>query len=140
VDGEAPELREIASYHTRLGGRFWVAESEGRIVGSAGLAPGKGPGVIELKKLYVASDARRMGLGARLCGLVEVEAMSRGARQIELWSDTRFKDAHRLYERRGYTRGRKKRSLHDKSKTVEYYFSKDLRTAEQELAAAGARG
>ncbi len=124
VEHEAPELRAIASTHAEQGGRFWVAERNGELVGCAGLAPGK-DGTMELKKLYVARDVRSNGLGARLCSLVEIEAMSRGAETIELWSDTRFKEAHRLYERRGYTRGRS-RELHDASNSVEYYYRKAL--------------
>lgn len=135
VDGEAPELREIASWHAAKGGRFWVAESEGRLVGSAGIVPGERKGLAEMKKLYVAKGARRMGLGARLCSLIEVEAMSRGFTEIELWSDTRFNDAHRLYEGRGYVRGPKTRDLRDKSKSTEYYFRKDLRGIETPLVA-----
>jgi putative acetyltransferase len=57
---------------------------------------------------------------------VEVEARSRGVQAVELWSDTRFADAHRLYERRGYTRGPETRTLHDKSNSVEYYYRKYL--------------
>lgn len=125
VDEETPELRKIATAHLDLGGRFWVAEHNGALAGSVGLVPGNAPGVIEMKKLYVAKDARKIGLGARLCSLVEVEAMSRGAEAVELWSDTRFEDAHRLYERRGYERG-KTRELHDASKSVEHYYRKDL--------------
>jgi putative acetyltransferase len=125
VDEEAPELRAIASKHGQQGGRFWVAESNGHLVGCAGLVSGEN-GVIEMKKLYVAKNSRSNGLGARLCSLVEVEAISRGAATIELWSDTRFKDAHRLYERRGYARGPKTRELHDASKSVEYYYRKVL--------------
>ncbi|HVP04988.1 MAG TPA: GNAT family N-acetyltransferase [Dehalococcoidia bacterium] len=126
VDGEAPELRAIASHHARHGGRFWVAESEGRLLACAGLVSTPNPGVMEMKKIYVAKEARQVGLGARLCSLVEAEAMSRGASAIELWSDTRFLDAHRLYERRGYVRGPKTRELHDKSRSVEYYYRKAL--------------
>lgn len=126
VDDEAPELRKIATSHAEKGGRFWVAEHDGDLVGAAGFVPGNKPGVLEMKKLYVAADARKIGLGARLCSLVEVEAMSRGAEAIELWSDTRFKDAHRLYERRGYARGPKTRELKDASKSVEYYYRRDL--------------
>lgn len=124
VDGEAPELRGIATAHAEKGGRFWVAESDGAIVGSVGLVPGDG--AFELKKLYVTKEARRLGIGRRLVSLVEVEAMSRGARAIELWSDTRFEDAHRLYERCGYTRLPETRELHDKSASVEYHFRKEL--------------
>ncbi|MEO8457958.1 MAG: GNAT family N-acetyltransferase [Chloroflexota bacterium] len=126
VEDEAPELNTIATSHQQKGGRFWVAEQNGDLVGAAGLVPSDRPGVIEMKKLYVAQNARKIGLAARLCSLVEVEAMSRGAEAIELWSDTRFKDAHRLYERRGYTRGPKTRSLNDASKSVEYYYRKEL--------------
>lgn len=125
VDGEAPELRTIASAHAAQGGRFWVAESDGTIIGSIGIVP-NGTGGYEVKKLYVSKAARRMGLGARLIALAEVEAMSRGGRSIELWSDTRFEDAHRLYERRGYTRLPEKRELHDKSNSVEFHYRKDL--------------
>jgi putative acetyltransferase len=122
-------LREIATHHAEAGGRFWVAEGERGLLGCVGLVPGKSAGVFEIKKLYVAKEARRMGLGERLAGLAEVEAMSRGARMIELWSDTRFEDAHRLYLRRGYERGGKKRELQDASKSVEYYYRKQLQPA-----------
>ena len=125
VEGEAPELIAPATWHTEAGGRLWVAERDGTIVGSVALLPAA-RGSMELKKLYVSSEARRFGLGARLCGLVEAEARSRGATTLELWSDTRFEDAHRLYEGRGYERGPDTRELHDASESVEYYFRKSL--------------
>jgi putative acetyltransferase len=126
VDEEAPELRAIASNHARQGGRFWVTERNGHLVGCAGLVRAEQGGAVEMKKLYVARDFRQNGLGARLCSLVEVEAMSRAVATVELWSDTRFKDAHRLYERRGYARGPQTRELHDAGKSVEYYYRKEL--------------
>ena len=125
VEGEAPELIAPATWHTKAGGRLWVAERGGTIVGSVAILPAAKRSM-ELKKLYVSSEARLVGLGARLCGLVEAEARSRGATTLELWSDTRFEAAHRLYERRGYERGTETRELHDASKSVEYYFRKSL--------------
>ena len=123
VDGEVPELWRIASAHAELGGEFWVAEREARIVGCVGWVPAGECGV-ELRKLYVAASARRTGLGAALCE--RVERAAGGADFVELWSDTRFEDAHRLYERRGYRRGPHTRELHDLSSTVEYYYRLDL--------------
>jgi hypothetical protein len=41
------------------------------------------------------------------------------------WSDTRFTDAHRLYERLGYIRGGT-RDLGDVSRSVEYFFEKAI--------------
>ncbi len=125
VDGEMPELRAIASHFRRLGGRFWVAEGNGMVVGCVGFAPLSNGGV-QLHKLYVRADCRRRGIGGALCDLVESSARQRGATHVELWSDTRFETAHLIYERRGYRRGRQKRELHDKSATVEYFFRKEL--------------
>lgn len=126
VDEEMPELRRMASWHDERGARAWVAEDgDGTIVGSVA-ALGPEGGWVELKKLYVAHSARRRGLGARLCGLVEARAAEVGASGVELWSDTRFVEAHRLYERLGYVRDGRTRELHDLSASVEYYFSKAL--------------
>ena len=126
VDGEMPELRAIASHFRRLEGRFRVAERAGSVIGCIGYAPLQNGGV-QLHKLYVRSDCRRRGIGAALCDFVEALAAAREATHVELWSDTRFETAHRMYERRGYHRGPKARELHDKSNTVEYFFCKELR-------------
>ncbi|HSN96746.1 MAG TPA: GNAT family N-acetyltransferase [Candidatus Nanopelagicales bacterium] len=126
VDGEMPELRAIATAFRLRGGRFWVAEEGGRVLGCVGVRTvGEGTGV-ELCKLYVAKEARRRGLGGALSALVEAEARARGAASVELWTDTRFTDAHRLYERRGYVRGPATRELHDRSATVEYFYRLSL--------------
>ena len=128
VDGEAPELLAIRSHFRQLGGRFWVAEQNARLVGSVGFVPAaeaQADGV-ELRKLYVARRARRSGLGTDLCERVEAAARARGARFLELWSDTRFEDAHRLYAGLGYLRGAHTRALHDRSASIEYYFRKEL--------------
>jgi putative acetyltransferase len=122
VDGEMPELRRIASAFATLGGQFWVAEQRGAIVGSVGWAAGPARATVELRKLYVARASRRLGLGNDLCRRVEQAARACGADSVELWSDTRFVDAHRLYEKRGYVRGDATRELHDKSDTIELYF------------------
>ena len=125
VEGEAPELISPATWHKEAGGRLWVAEGDGTIVGCVAILP-EAERLAELKKLYVSSELRRLGLGARLCGLVEAEARRRGATTVMLWSDTRFEDAHRLYEGRAYERGPDTRELHDVSKSVEYYFRRSL--------------
>jgi putative acetyltransferase len=127
VDDEAPELRAIATASARRGGGFWVAEEGARVVGSVGLSPVPETDGIELLKLYVAREARRKGLGERLVRLVEQEARRRGAPFVELWTDTRFRDAHRLYERLGFRGGEETRELHDLSASVEYYYRLELR-------------
>jgi putative acetyltransferase len=124
VDGEMPHLRRPASAFAAWGGRLWVAELDGRVQGCVGFTVHEG--VAELKHLYVSRPARGRGLGNRLCELVEQEAAQRGHHTIELWTDTRFRDAHRLYERRAYARGHQTRELHDLSASVELNYQKSL--------------
>ena len=130
VDGEIPELRAVATHYRDRGGRFWVAEIAGRVVGCVGAAPiaarpARAAGM-ELLKLYVDREARGCGLGGRLVGLVDEEAALRRAGFVELWTDTRFEDAHRLYERLGFRRLPELRDLCDRSNSVEYHYVKHL--------------
>jgi len=104
IDGEEPWMRAPAS---RQPGRLWVVERQGTVQASVGV---KGA---ELVKLYVSAGARRLRLGERLVRLAE----RAGAR--ELWTDTRFTDAHRLYHRLGWRDTGRTRELHDLSETTE---------------------
>jgi len=130
VDGEVPELRAIASHFRDRGGQFWVVDAveevAAGIVGCVGAAPANDAGGWELLKLYVDPRTRRRGLGALLTGLVEDLAQASAGRFVELWSDTRFTAAHRLYERLGYARLAETRELHDLSNTIEYHYVKSL--------------
>lgn len=123
VDGELPHLLRPASAFAEWGGELWVIEQDGGIVACVGYADQHG--TVELKHLYVAATARRQGLAARLCQLVEEAALNRGRLHLELWTDTRFADAHRLYERLGYVRGGT-REVRDLSQSVEHYYRKAL--------------
>ncbi len=123
--GEYPELLAPASHYRAAGGALWVLPEGDWIAASIGLAPGREQPV-ELVKLYVARHRRGRGLGQSLVGFVERQARERGATGIELWSDSRFHGAHRLYERLGYRRTGASRDLYDLSKTTEYSFHKVL--------------
>jgi putative acetyltransferase len=123
VDGEEPHFRRPASAFAEWRGQLWVVELDGAVVACAGFRDGGE--AVELKHLYVAAAARRRGLGRRLTELVERTGRQRGRRLAELWSDTRFADAHRLYERLGYVRGGT-RELHDRSASVEHHYRKAL--------------
>ena len=126
VHGEMPEMLAPASHYASHGGRLWVASRAGRTVGSVALAPGDEPDRVGLQKLYVAHPARGKGLGATLIGVVEDEARRLGAGAVEIWTDTRFEAAHRLYERLGYVRSPNTRELHDLSRSVEYHYRREL--------------
>lgn len=110
---------------------FWVVENhaDSQILATVACAPmttGDEPAMAELKHLYVASAARRLGLGNSLVRHVETYARTLGVRHLYLWSDTRFTDAHRLYKKLGYTQSANVRALWDVSNSFDYRFDKGL--------------
>jgi len=123
VDGEVPELRALASYYAKHNGTLWVAEVPGRVVGMVGTRP-LGDGAWEICKMYVSADCRGGGVAGALIDAAEAYARAAGARQMQLWTDTRFERAHRFYEKRGYVRQAPLRMLNDLSNSVEYYYVK----------------
>lgn len=128
IDADLPRMRDAID---EAGGAFWVVERDGEVVACVGWAPravdGRPGG--ELKRLYVRADQRGSGIGQWLVLRVEEAARADGAEVIELWSDTRFLDAHRLYTRLGYRPTGETRELHDPSDTTEYRFVRDLTDA-----------
>lgn len=140
-DGLDADLAAWRTHLDELGGAGWVVhEAGGRIVACVGGAPtsdlpdgaaaavdvGAAAGAVELKRLYVHADVRRVGFGRALVEQVEDWARGRGAHLVVLWSDTRFEDAHRLYGRLGYQPLAARRALHDPSDTIEAAFARRL--------------
>lgn len=108
------------------GGSFWVVEDErGRVCACIALDFPQ-DGAAEMHRLYVRPDQRGRGLGSSLVRHAERHARERGADGIFFWSDTRFTNAHRLYQRLGYARVEGQRDLGDISNSVEYRFEKSL--------------
>ena len=56
-----------------------------------------------LAELYVVADHRRSGLGTELMEAVVELSRERGCDRIELGTDEGDEDAHRLYERFGFS-------------------------------------
>ncbi len=126
VHGECPELLAPARSYAAIGGAFWVAtDAAGLVVASVAVRP-LPDGVVDLERLYVAPRARRQGLAGRLVEQVEAWGGEREADRVELWSDSRFVDAHGLYRKQGYAASGRTRSLHDRSQTVEHHFARAL--------------
>jgi GNAT superfamily N-acetyltransferase len=91
------------------GNTLYVAESEGRVVGTFQLTfipnlTSRGAMRVKVESVKVAAELRSQGLGARMMAFAEAEAGARGARSIELTSNKRRTDAHRFYERLGFAR------------------------------------
>lgn len=122
LGGIDAHLRDPATYFREHGGAFWVVDSPGGIVATVGLLLPDGERA-ELKSLYVDAAIRRRGWGQRLIEHVAAAARNAQRRELILWSDTRFADAHRLYVRLGFVQDGA-RELHDADQTREYGFRK----------------
>jgi putative acetyltransferase len=124
TETEMVHLLQAASHYAAAGGRAWVAEAADAVIGSVACRPATGEKGLELQMLYVMAPWRRRGLGSRFVDLVEATARGRGATYVDLWSDTRFTDAHRLYRALGYEQLSGCRTLQDLSATRAYHFIK----------------
>ncbi|MEV5757891.1 MarR family winged helix-turn-helix transcriptional regulator [Streptomyces tendae] len=83
-------------------GAFLVAYEEGLPVGCGALRR-TGPGVGEIKHVWVHADARRLGLARRLLDALEAEAAARGLAVVRLDTHPALIEARTMYERAGYT-------------------------------------
>jgi len=127
VDGEAPELRALASYFRAAGGALWAAEADGALVGMVGTRPLGSDEAWEICRMYVAAAERGTGLAHALLDAAEAHARAAGAARLVLWTDTRFEAAHGFYEKRGYVRQGAIRILDDLSKSLEFRYAKPAR-------------
>jgi DNA-binding MarR family transcriptional regulator/predicted N-acetyltransferase YhbS len=83
-------------------GLLLVARLDARPVG-CGALHFVAPGTCEIKRMWVAADARGMGLGQRLLGELERRAAAGGARTVRLETNKALVEAIGLYRSAGYT-------------------------------------
>lgn len=126
LPGVDADLDAPASSDTAVDGGWWVVDADGVVIGSVAAGSLRADGHLELKRLYVAASHRGRGLATTLVRHVEAVATEAGASAVDLWSDTRFADAHRLYARLGYRRTGERRHLDDPSDTTEWRFRRPL--------------
>ncbi|CAN5625360.1 GNAT family N-acetyltransferase [soil metagenome] len=111
-------------YFRQQDGEFWIVEEDNKIFATVAIMM-LDEKTAELKSLYVHKNFRKQGLGEKLTELAINFARKKGRNKINLWSDTRFTKAHRLYERLGFERSGK-RELHDLNNSVEFGFKRKI--------------
>lgn len=80
---------------------FVVQAADGRLVGVAGLRT-IGPGVVEVKRMYVVPEWRGRRVGSQLLDRLLEEAEGLGASTVRLDTARFMADAQRLYRSRGF--------------------------------------
>lgn len=82
---------------------FWVADSDGRVVGSVACLPAEdAPGCLKLKRMSVRRSHRGMGIAKALCRTVAEFTRDRGYGAVILHTSVVQTDAQKLYEHMGY--------------------------------------
>ena len=94
-----PDLDEIAVSYA--GGFFRVAEMDGRIVGTGALVP-RAEGESEIRRMSVARDLRRRGIGGAILDRLIGDAQASGCRRIILETTSTWEDAVAFYRKRGF--------------------------------------
>jgi putative acetyltransferase len=98
-------LLDLPSSYEAQGGAFWVADCgpASDIFGTCGVGP-VGPGVFELRKMYLRPATRGAGVGRLLLDTCVAWAREHGGRRLVLDTTDAMDGAIRFYERNGFTR------------------------------------
>src|SRR5262249_36405541 len=93
----------LPGVYTDGGGAFWVADAAGAIIGTCGVYP-VADGVFELRKMYLGSASRGLGVGGQLLERAVAFARPAGARTLALDTTEQMTRAIAFYERHGFVR------------------------------------
>ena len=107
---------------TPPGGAFLVARALGEPVGCGGLKTGA-PGTGEIKRLWVAEQARGLGLGQRLLDALETHARDMGFVRLRLDTNKSLTEAQALYRKNGYVEV----PAFNDDPYPDHWFEKDIR-------------
>jgi putative acetyltransferase len=97
---ESNHLMDVASLESP-GIAFFVARSDGNAIGCCAMVPA-GDGTAEIKRMFVAAQARGLRLGRQLLEQLERHARTCGMRALRLETGIRQPEALGLYRSSGY--------------------------------------
>ncbi|USV02243.1 MarR family transcriptional regulator [Serratia entomophila] len=100
-----PDLDRLTGLYRDSGGKYWVLEQGGRVVGGVGIAPlaGGDPGYCELQKLFFTPGVRGLGMARYMVVQALKAARAAGYRYCYLETTEQLKEAIGLYSALGFT-------------------------------------
>ncbi|MEH2530149.1 GNAT superfamily N-acetyltransferase [Bradyrhizobium sp. AZCC 1588] len=100
---DQPDLTDIPGFYQSGTGGFWVARSNGRVVGTIGLKD-IGARQAALRKMFVAAPfrGRELGVAGKLLDMLLAHARAERVAEIFLGTTDTFLAAHRFYERNNF--------------------------------------
>jgi putative acetyltransferase len=101
--GADQDVLKVEDSYWAKGGEFWVVETQGRLVGTAGYYPvERGENAVEIRKMYLSREVRGRGLGRYLLQALEAAIDTQGYTQSWIQTASVLEEAVQLYERNGY--------------------------------------
>ncbi len=100
---EQPDLLDIHRCYQQSGGEFWIALSDGRVIGTIGLMLMENHCAV-LKKFFVKKAFRSQKVGLSLYNELLKYAVSKGVRHILLDTPAVAHASHKFYEKAGFHR------------------------------------
>ncbi len=122
---EVPDLFRFDQHYAAPRGAFFVVREDGVVVGSVGVER-LDAGSAEVHRLYLDARLRGRGTGRALLERALEWCRAQNIPRLILWSDTRFDQAHRLYERMGFQRTGERVLPDDLNQTREYGFERPV--------------
>ena len=101
---QQPDLLDIPNFYQKDNGNFWIALSDGVVVGTISLLIiGNGRGA--LRRMFVKESFRgkKYGLARSLLDALLQWCLTIGVREVYLGTTEKFLAAHRFYEKNGFT-------------------------------------
>ncbi len=122
---EVPDLLRFDQHYTPPRGAFFVVREGKVVVGSVGVERLDETSA-ELHRLYLEARLRGRGTGRALVEAALDWCRAEKIPRMILWSDTRFDQAHRLYQRMGFRRMGERVLPDDPNQTREYGFERPV--------------
>lgn len=98
---EQPDLLDISQSYQQNGGEFWVALSDGKVIGTIGLML-KEQNCAVMKKFFVKKEYRSQKIGLALYRELLKFAKDAGVRHIILDTPSVAHESHKFYENAGF--------------------------------------
>lgn len=100
---DQPDLKVVDEVYQKDDGNFWVAMAGDELVGSIGLV-NFAPASVALRKMFVAREFRRSGLGQDLLDIALDWCRDKKLNDVYLGTIEVFTAAHHFYEKNGFVR------------------------------------
>lgn len=98
---EQPDLLDIRECYQKKGGEFWIALSDGEVIGTIGLMVKENACAV-MKKFFVKKEYRSKKIGFALYSKLLEYVRNKGVRHIILDTPSVAHTSHRFYERVGF--------------------------------------